>query len=74
MRYVNVETGEIFDAVQIERFRKTQKRLSRQSQPVWPRKRMRKRWSRETQWWLKLTMHLGPMVILGAIAVALLLH
>lgn len=74
MRYVNVETGEIFDAVQIKRFQETQKRLSWQSLPVWKRKRKQQRWSRVTQWCLKLMSHFAPMVILGSIAVALLRH
>jgi len=74
MRYVDTETGEIFDLVQSKRFQKAQKRLTRQSMPLWQLKRKHQRWSRETQWWLKLVGHLGPMVIFGTIAIALMLH
>lgn len=74
MRYVNTETGEIFEAVNLERFIKAQERLSRQVLPTWRNKRQHQRWSRETMWWIRLATHLAPMVIFGAIAVALLLH
>ena len=61
MRFINTETGEIIDAIvisDVKRFRKTQKRLTRQSMPLWKLKRKRYQQSRNVAWYLKLMHHL----------------
>jgi hypothetical protein len=63
--FIDMETGEIID---LERFRKTQLRLVRQTQPVWKRRKsaaQRKAWGK---WAFKLMNHLGPMVLLAILA------